>query len=499
MRVRLLLFTVATTLIVGAPATAATLPHRTLVGPAQGVQASLSGKRVTVRFTGASAAWGKKRAGQAAAVSCEATPGPSLLFRGDTRASGLGGNDTGFGDGSSSEDLDLEDLGITKLSPSGASVSVKVRDIADTDLCEVRTGLASSADSAWAALTPRGTIALEEQQRGLRMTDVAYAAAPKSTYRAAADVVALGGGEVVALDDPNGTPPAGKIGYWSKGRAVSLISASATGRRLELQDLGGGMLRTNAFEALMSWTPAEKPKRRAGADDLAIDEDAEKEAERYEAGEGVYSHLEGGDVVFRFTGKAAKAYRRIAGRRVAVMCMKAPERPLLGGALEVGGMPSVARVRVPAHGGTIRAKAPAGRNDLCAVTYEGHEVAFGLLTPAGRRYLVDFIVPLALLFDDQTPWDIAPAQATRYPGVATVLAAHPGVVGLPTQGAALAVGKTGVWTDADQQASIVFSGPDGLRYVLADEGDGVVRTNLFTTFLSVIASAGSVLAGSSAG
>lgn len=491
MRTRLILFTVVSSLIVAGSARGAMLPHRTLVGPAQGVQATLTGQTVTVRFTGASAAWGQRRAGDTAAVSCEAQPEPGLLFREDTATSLGSGLDTGFGDPPSSADVSLEDLGLTKLSASGTSVKAKVEDPAHADLCTVRTGFTSSADVAWAVLTPRGAVGLEELQRGLRMDDVIYAAAPRGTYRPAAAVVALGGGEVVALDDPNGTPPAGKIGYWSKGRAVSLVSASATGRRLLVQDLGGGMLRTNAFDALLAWTPAQAPKPAADASSSALYADAtsdggDEDDEDLSATDGLYAHLEGDAVVFRFTGKAAKVYRRIAGRRVTVSCLKAPARPLLGETPSFG-PPAVTRVRVPAHGGVIRGRAPAGRRDLCTVeTQGGADVALGVLSAEGRRYIIDFGAPLILLLDDRVPWTMAGANATRYPGVATIIAAHPGVVGLASPGSALGFGKIGVWTDAAQQALVAFGGTDGHRYVFADEGAGQVRTNLFTSLLGFV-------------
>lgn len=509
MHVRLLLFTVVSALIVAAPARAAapaTLPHRTLVGPAQGVQASVSGKTVTIRFTGASAAWGRKRAGQEAFVTCAASPEPGLLFRDEGKASPLGGS-TGFEDEDDDVSVEqlLEELGATRLSRTGASVKAKLTD-PKADLCEIRISAGAGVGSAWAVLTPRGVVALEEQQRGLRLADVIYAAAPKHVYRSAADVVALGGGEVVALDDPNGTPPAGKIGYWSKGRAMSVVSASATGRRLAIQDIGGGMLRTNAFGELLGWSPAE-PSADSERDTLVPEDDQSSssssgsgssdsgsdsdEDEELSAADGLFSHLEGDEVVFRFTGKAARAYRRVAGQRALVMCMKAPERPLLGEALSFG-TPSVARVRVPAHGGVIRGRAPAGRNDVCSVmTTHGREVAFGMLTPAGRRYMMDFVVPLLFIFDERTPWSIAAAAATSYPGAATYVAAHPGVVALPSPGAALAAGKIGIWTDASQQALIALGAPDGHRYLIADEGAGQMRTNAFSWLLGMIATASS--------
>jgi len=496
MRVRLILFTVVSSLIVAASTSAATLPHRTVVGPAQGVQASASAsaKTVTIRFTGASAAWGKKRAGRTVYVTCAARPEPGLFFRDDDTTSTSPGISTGFEDEDAQSD-GLAELGEARLSPSGASVKAKVAD-PKADLCEVRGGFGPGAVSAWAVLTPRGTVALDEQQTGLRMADVIYAAAPKHVYRAVADVVALGGGEVVALDDPNGAPPAGKVGYWSKGRAMSVVATSAAGRRMAIQDIGNGMLRTNAFEPLLSWSPAEPPKPSSSQSAQETPSSAstdtssppgEDDEDELTAADGLFSRVEDGEVVFRFTGKAAKAYRRLAGRRVVVYCMKAPERPLLGEALSFG-EPAITRVRVPGHGGVIRGRAPAGRDDLCGVeTEDGGDVGFGLLTPAGRRYMTDFVMPLLFLFDEHTPWALATAAATRYPGAVTYVAAHPDVTALASPGAALRPGQFGVWSDASQQALIAFGAPEGRRYLIADEGAGQIRTNAFTPLLAILA------------
>jgi hypothetical protein len=338
-------------------------------------------------------------------------------------------------------------------------------------------------------VTPAGATWLDELAHGLRMADVIYAARPHGVYAPAADVVVLGGGEVVALDDPNGTPPAGKIGYWSKGRAVSLITASSAGRRLVIQDLGGGMLRTNAFTGLLVWTPA-AGVRSAPSDPSLFGDDEDGGDDE---GEGtdesdVHAHRSGDRVVFRFTGTAARTYRRYAGRRVRVVCAKVPPRPLLGEALTYDRHPASAVVRVPRHGGVIRGDAPADHQDLCVVeTLAGGDVATGVLTAQGRRYVMDLIAPLSLALAESSPFELGAASATRYPGVATIVAAHDGLVPLATPGERLEAGQTGVWTDADQQALIATAAQDGLRYVLADEGHGMMRTNLYAGLLGLFA------------
>ena len=346
---RSLLLTGLLVLSTGTAAGAATLPARTVVGPEQGVQASVSGTTVTVRFTGPAAAWGAARKHRKVWIECDAHPRPGLLFTSR--------------DGDDAVADALGRFASVRLSADGTSVQATLGS-APGDACVVHAArdasLEASADRAYAALTPAGAAWIDERSHGLRLADVLYASQPRGVYRAAADVVALAGGEVVALDDPNGTPPVGRIGYWSKGRAMSLVGASGAGRRLVLQDLGDGMLRTNVFEALLSWVPPEGISAAAlaatrDASGTETDDDADA---KYEAPEGVLTQVTGDHVTFRFTGKAARVYRRSAGRRVHAGCFTAPPPPLLGERAAFDADVSMRTVRVPAHGGTIRVTVP---------------------------------------------------------------------------------------------------------------------------------------------
>jgi hypothetical protein len=478
---RSLLLTGLIALLIPTAAGAATLPARTALGPEQGVTASASGRTLTIGFTGAAAAWGRAHAGRKVVVECHQAPPSGLLFVKDP--------------GGLTDPLHLS-TGTARLGADGAAVRVGL-DGPARDACTVDGApdwaAPPSTQVAYAAVTPAGAASIDETARATRMADVLHAARPHGAYRPAADVVALGGGEVVALEDPNGTPPAGKIGYWSKGRAVSLITASSAGRRLAIQDLGGGMLRTNVLEDLTGWLPVGgfKAAPDSGAD-LADDGDDQ-------GGEGddgsadnpdIHAHRSGDRVVFRFTGKAAKAYRRHAGQRVRVVCLKAPPRALLGEATPVDAHPASTVVRVPRRGGVITGDAPAGHRDLCGiVTRTGGDLATGVLTRDGWRYLLDLIAPLALAFADGSPTELAEPGATRYPGVATIIASHGDLVGLATPGAPVKGDRIGIWTDADQQALIAFGAGFGLRYVLADEGHGMMRTNLYTGFLGALTAA----------
>lgn len=470
---RSLLLTGLLALAVPATSTAATLPARATLGPAQGVTASASGRTLTLGFTGAAAAWGKAHAGRKLAVACAETPPPGLLFVKEPE--------------DPTDPLPIS-IGSGRVAADGAAARIAL-DGPGRDACTIVGALdwavPPSTEMAYAALTPAGATSIDQSFHASRMVDVIHAAQPRGVYASASDVVALGGGEVVALDDPNGTPPAGKIGYWSKGRAVSLITADGAGRRLSIQDLGGGMLRSNVLGDLVGWSPPAglkaAPKRAGVLTDDEDDDDSSAE------NPDIHAHRSGDRVVFRFTGKAAKTYRRHAGHRVRVTCTAAPPRPLLGERSTYDAHPAVTVVRVPRHGGTIVGDAPAGHRDICGVaTLSRHDVATGVLSREGWRFLLDTIAPLALGFADGSPMELAEAGATRYPGLATIVASHEGLIGLPTPGAPLKAGRVGVWTDADQQALVALAAVDGLRYVMADEGHGMVRTNLYAGFLSVL-------------
>lgn len=481
MHTRACLLTVLTALIVPAGAGAATLPARPVTGPAEGVTTTVAGKTLTVSFTGASAAWGRAHAGRKVEVECMTRPAGLLFAKPRT-----GGSPYGVGEG--------------RIDAGGAAARVTLHgsggDACQIDASATTWSVAPAADTAWAAATPAGVEWIDELVHGARLADVIYTARPHGTYAPAATVVAQGGGEVVALDDPNGTPPAGKIGYWSKGRAVSVIGATSTGKRLVVQDLGGGMLRTNDFSGFTGWAPVTglKDDDASGAapgdsaDSAGSDDQDLLFAGEGDGGDDVHVRLSGDRVVFRFAGKAAKTYRRYAGQRVRVTCAQVPPPPLLGEALHMDPHPATTIVRVPRHGGVIRGDAPVGHRDMCAVEQlGGRDIVMGLVTAAGRRYMADMIAPLALVLDDSAPFALVDADATRYPGVATIVAGHPGLIPLATPGGPLKGDGIGVWTDADQRALIAAIGSDGHRYLMADEGQGMVRTNVYAGLLASVA------------
>jgi hypothetical protein len=59
-------------------------------------------------------------------------------------------------------------------------------------------------------------------------------------------MVAEGHGIIVALDGPDGTPPRGKVGYWTDGTRVVTAAVTRAGRRLFFES-EGDVVRTNVL------------------------------------------------------------------------------------------------------------------------------------------------------------------------------------------------------------------------------------------------------------
>ncbi len=473
MFLRSLPLTIVAILIAATASTAgAEAPDRTEFGPAQGVQARASGTAVDIRFTGASAAFGQAYAGEQVTVVCALHPAGDLLLLSDDGDAQLGQRSTE-----------------ARVAADGSALHAALRG-APGDACEIfgeRYLKLPGTELARAALTPAGANWIDEQVLATRMMDLAHAAAPGAAYRSAEDVVKLGSGEIVALDGPAATPPPGKIGYWSHGRAASFAAVSAAGRRLAVQDLGGGMLRTDIFEAVASWTPPEGYDA-SGTMAAAITGGATEENQddvdfdALNAARGVTGRVANGQVVVRFGGReGAKAYRRLVGRRTRVVCGAVPA-PVLLGAFPDWGTPSVHAVTVPRHGGVLRVPA-SGASDLCVIRDRRRAVSAVAVaaTDAGRRYLRT--IQLLTAFFVGAP-SLELHGATSYPGAATIAASQDGVIPMSSPGQALPPLRFGVWTDGGRRASITLTSTDGHRLVAADEGDGWLRTNYYALMLA---------------
>jgi hypothetical protein len=118
----------------------------------------------------------------------------------------------------------------------------------------------------------------------------------------------------------------------------------------------------------------------------------------------------------------------------------------------------------------------ARTHDDCGIADGRHLVTEVQPTARGRRFLSE--TTAALRFVASMPETLAARGATSYPGAATIVAQHSGLAVMTTPDAPVRRGTVGVWTDAAQQAVLAATAPDGRGMVFADEGDGVVRSNV---------------------
>ncbi|MCW2985525.1 MAG: hypothetical protein JWR63_3095 [Conexibacter sp.] len=50
---------------------------------------------------------------------------------------------------------------------------------------------------------------------------------------------------------------------------------------------------------------------------------------------------------------------------------------------------------------------------------------------------------------------------------------------MPDPGSAAPTGRVGLWTGGAHRAGLAIRSPSGRRYVIEDQGDGMLRTNVF--------------------
>jgi hypothetical protein len=308
----------------------------------------------------------------------------------------------------------------------------------------------------------------------------------------------LTGPAVVAVDAPSASAPVGQIGYWTDARQHAVVSAlSAAGRRLVIEDLGGGMLRTNVLEQggvadaiLAAAVTSGFSARPAGAQhrgQAAADHEDDPGVSPFRgpavtSTEGVRASVSGRHVAVRFTGHSAAALHRIAGRRVFVTCVQRPAPELFGAGVRPL-VSSSAVVRAPSHGATLRATVRRP-GDACMVVDGGKQVAIAVTSDAGRRWWDD-LRSIGLL--DRLPDSLAAPGGTSYLAPAAIVAQHAGLVAMAGPGATLPPGRVGVWTDAARRAAVAVTSASGRRFTLADEGDGTVRTNVYGELHGLIA------------
>jgi len=194
---------------------ATTLP----VGRADGVRASSAHGAISFVFTERAARLWKAIAGKRVKVACVDRP--------DHLSFAL------FGVTVSEETLRVPRSGRRLTTNEGADPAI--------DYCRVwRTGKNPKLIVS-VPLTQLGAVFLDEQEHAFQINslliylNLAADDAGSASWPAIADVVKLSP-EIVALADPSGAPPAGKVGYWSDGgQHVVVATLSTLGRRLFIE------------------------------------------------------------------------------------------------------------------------------------------------------------------------------------------------------------------------------------------------------------------------
>jgi len=462
------------------PAAASAASDPPVLGPADGVQATLTdGRILEIRFTGTGPA---TTALLGRHVVLECAPHPDL--------SGLQFVDRGSNDPTVSVGGAVTADGVLR---------VQLPKAKPVDACNVLAysddhAVYSDTVAARAPLDPAGAVWVDEATRAHELRDLLIRARSTEAYRAAAAVV---GGAVVAVDGPTATPPAGQIGYWTDGAAHAVAATfSAGGRRLAIEDLGDGMVRTNVLDQGGVLDPFLEVAfggpftvdSGSSASEREPDADGKGGRSPYRGhgvggADGVRARFSGRRLTMRFTGRSAAVLRTVAGRRVLVTSIVPPDRGLFGAALK----PPIehdAVVRAPRRGATLTATLP-GTGDVCAIADDGQPVAIAAATVAGRRWFADVQANKLLA---SLPRSLAAEGGTGYLPAGSVVAQGKGdrLVTMSGPGGVVKPGRVGVWTDGARRAAVAVTSTSGRRIVLADEGDGTVRTNVFADVLGTL-------------
>jgi hypothetical protein len=195
---------------------------------------------------------------------------------------------------------------------------------------------------------------------------------------------------------------------------------------------------------------------------------------------GVRIVRERGALVVVFTPKAKKLWRRVAGRRVSVLCTEfLPDGSAGGGTT----------MRAPRRGRKIRTGDLTRGMDYCSLSLEPrrHSRSSELLvsvplTQRGAVFLDERAKTSELIgvlfFAGELAekrglegWPTAEQLLTRWPGLAGHLVPLADPAETPPQG------KVGYWSDAAQHVAVVTLSTSGRRLFVEHEGD-VLHTNV---------------------
>jgi hypothetical protein len=106
-----------------------------------------------------------------------------------------------------------------------------------------------------------------------------------------------------------------------------------------------------------------------------------------------------------------------------------------------------------------------------------------LATTTGRRWWADI---QAIKLMSRLPNVGAAPGGQAYLAPAAVAAGRKGITAVAGPDATAPLGRVGVWTDGARRAVVAVRSASGRRLVTADEGDGMMRTNVFSDLLGLM-------------
>jgi hypothetical protein len=471
MRVRSAFLIAFAALVVAVPGTAAAA----VPAPTPGITARQVGDMVTLTFSADALAAAHLRTGATLSGACASVPGGDgiVLAAGDIDPQfGFGTGKLG-GDGTAA--LDLGAYAEKGDPPLG------VLDICQVGRYDARTDRLVQIASI--ALTAQGTARYEDDRAAAALKAALVRAQTSTGFNAA---TAVGG--VVPLASPDASPTApGQVGYWTDGRAAIAVTITPSLRRVFFEDDGHGTARfnlpndaTTLFYDAISGLAARAMSDGRSAETEKGRPPYGQESEPQLTSDGLRLSRSGRRVTVRFTGHSAKAYRKIAHRKVRLSCVTAPADRVVIPKLTAATEPRVATavVRVPRHGGVVTARLSRTPGDVCQIWDDGAMVVFAGLDATGRRWLQD-AVTVEMIGNAGAELNPAAPGGRAYRSAAQIVAKHRRqYVALATAGATPPVGRVGVWSDGAQSYEVVAVSPTGHRYVIADQGSSVVRSNV---------------------
>jgi hypothetical protein len=464
----------------------------TVLGPGSGVTAVRTGAEVDVTFTPAALATSRLKAGRTVSLECSviAARSPLQLVAVDQDDESGSMDDLTWGDAKVGADgvAHVRLLGNTPDNTPGAADSCDVERIR-----HITRTASTSSTVARVGLTPAGATYVDETARATALRRLLQKA--RGANGGYQPVAALGAG-VVAIDSPDATPPAGQTGYWTDGTHAAVATLSAAGRRLVIEDAGNLVLRTNVLDEMDPYGETDDlpPEIATPAPSTAHARipDADRKPSPYRSStslmpaDGIRAAVRGHRATVRFTGRAARTFRALHGRRVLVVCQAVPAPTLLPNLIDEILRAPVAVwgvARVPAHGATIAVTMRGETGDVCDVIDDEHEVAVAGGTAAGRVWMQDLAALMGFIGNGDGPKLAAPGgQSYRTTAQLVAAGRKDGYVAMSGPDGAVPVGRVGVWSDGARQAAIAVVSASGRRFVDADEGNGLLRTN----FLSAV-------------